>query len=169
MSIVFHCEYCGKKIEAKDQDGSKWGKCPACHNRVYVPAMNSDEELKLAPLDEQDQKKQRELMLETRMLDDYILQQQDLPASESSPENATPNPLTDSDELTKHIIAYLRQMAGGDLEQARMTADAIIPHGQKAVEVLDKIALSEILEPELADVPPQVLAGLIRTLRTKLT
>ena len=169
MSIAFHCEYCGKKIEAKDQDGGKWGKCPACHNRVYVPAADSGEKLNLAPINEEELEKEKKLMAETYMLDQYILQQRDLPDSENSPENAEPNPLTDSDELTKHIITYLRQMAGGDLEQASITADAIIPHGHKAVEVLDKIALSEIPEPDLADVPPQVLAGLIRTLRTKLS
>ncbi len=169
MSIAFHCEHCGKKIEAKDQDGGKWGRCPACHNRVYVPGLDSGEELKLAPINEDDREKEKKLLAETRMLDEYILQQRDLPDSESSAENAEPNPLTDSEELTKHIIAYLRQMAGADLEQARITADAIIPHGKKAVEVLDKIALSEIPEPDLADVPAQVLAGLIRALRTKLS
>ncbi|MHC4658446.1 MAG: hypothetical protein ACYS83_04615 [Planctomycetota bacterium] len=32
MPITFHCEHCGKKIEAQDSAGGKWGKCPACHN-----------------------------------------------------------------------------------------------------------------------------------------
>ena len=34
--------------------------------------------------------------------------------------------------------------------------------------IIDRIALSEIPEQELADIPPQVLAGTIRTLREKI-
>jgi DNA-directed RNA polymerase subunit RPC12/RpoP len=37
MAITFHCGHCGKKIEAPDSAGGKWGKCPSCHNKVYVP------------------------------------------------------------------------------------------------------------------------------------
>ena len=52
MGISFHCEHCGKKIEAPDAAGGKWGKCPGCHNKVYVPAnkpTQPDDELRLAP------------------------------------------------------------------------------------------------------------------------
>ncbi|MHC4752575.1 MAG: hypothetical protein ACYTFW_22230 [Planctomycetota bacterium] len=55
MAIIFHCDHCGKKIEAADTAGGKWGKCPACHNKLYVPRPDSGEELKLAPLNETDQ------------------------------------------------------------------------------------------------------------------
>ena len=51
MAITFHCEHCGKKIEAPNSAGGKWGKCPACHNKLYVPDLYPDEELKLAPID----------------------------------------------------------------------------------------------------------------------
>ena len=37
MPIKFQCSLCGKKIEAPDSAGGKWGKCPGCHNKVYVP------------------------------------------------------------------------------------------------------------------------------------
>ena len=56
MAIVFHCEHCGKEIRAADTAGGKWGRCPACHNKLYVPKMEEDEEeeLKLAPIDNSD-------------------------------------------------------------------------------------------------------------------
>ena len=72
-------------------------------------------------------------------------------------------------ELTKNIIAYLRQTADGELEQAQETERVIVACGGRAVGILDRIALSEIPEPELADIPPQVLSGLIRTLRGRLS
>jgi len=72
-------------------------------------------------------------------------------------------------ELTKNIIAYLRQMADGKLSQAQKTAELIVPCSDRALKILDRIALSEMPEPQLADVPQQVLSGLIRNLRTKIS
>jgi methanogenic corrinoid protein MtbC1 len=70
-------------------------------------------------------------------------------------------------ELEIDIIAYLRQMADGDLEEAEQTAKTLIPSGNRAVKILERIALSEIPEPEIADIPQNVLAGLIKSLRVK--
>ena len=164
MAISFHCEHCGKKIEAPDSAGGKWGKCPACHNKVYVPSLNPDEELELAPIDEQDQEKQKELMAETHKLAQDILLEREEPGDSSK----SAFEMNDK-ELTETIIDYLRQMVNGQLEQAQQTEKLISLCGDRSVEILDRIALSEIPEPELADIPSQVLAGLVRTLRGKIS
>jgi hypothetical protein len=166
MPIVFHCDYCGKKIEAKDGSGGKWGKCPACHNKLYVPAGDSDEKLKLAPIDKTDEVKRRQLMAETYSVTQDILQERDIP---EGPEEPTMPAYQISDEkLTKNIITFLRQMADGELGMAQESANLIIPFGRRAVEILDRVALSDMPDPELADVPPQVLSGLIRELRGQI-
>jgi hypothetical protein len=167
MAITFHCEHCGKKIEAPDNAGGKWGKCPACHNKVYVPCTEPDEELKLAPLDTADQAEQRRLMAETRRIEQEILSEQDEVLDDSA-ERAVPVYDVSDKELTKNIIVYLRLMADGDLEQAERIAGSIIHSGKRALKILDGIAISEIPEPELADIPPQVLSGLVRTLRSRI-
>jgi hypothetical protein len=59
-------------------------------------------------------------------------------------------------------------MVNGELDEADRTAALIAPSGDQAVAIIDRIALSEIPEPGLADIPPQVLAGTIRTLREKI-
>ena len=41
MTISFHCAHCGKKMEAPDDAGGKWGKCPRCHNKLYVPSADT--------------------------------------------------------------------------------------------------------------------------------
>jgi hypothetical protein len=169
MSIAFHCEHCGKKIEAPDSAGGKWGKCPACHNKVYVPGLDSDEELKLAPIDESALAEQRRLMAETHQVEQEILNEKDIPEDSAEAEIAPLVSDASEKELTKEIIVYLRRMADGDLDQADRLSNAIVPYGNRALEILDKIALSEIPEPELADIPPQVLSGLIRTLRNKIS
>jgi len=71
--------------------------------------------------------------------------------------------------LTKNIIVYLRQTAAGEFDEAQRTADSIAPYGPQAGKILDRIALSEMPEPELADIPQQVLSGLIRNLRTRIS
>ena len=167
MTIVFHCEHCGKKVKAPDGAGGKWRKCPRCHNDLYVPGPDSDEDIKLAPVDQEAEAKRKELMAETYQLTQDILLERETPDGSGG---ATLPALEISEkELTKNIILYLRQMVDGELDGAQLTAAKIVLCGQLAIDVVDKIALSEIPEPELADVPPQVLSGLIRDLRARIS
>lgn len=167
MSIVFHCEYCGKKIEAPDSAGGKWGKCPACHNKLYVPSPESiDEELKLAPIDETDLEREKRLLAETQRLTQDIMSETDIPDGQRDPAGVV---YEMSDKELKHkIIMYLRQMAYGESEKAKETVALIAPCKDKAITIIDRIALSEIPEPELADIPQQQLSGSIRDLRAKV-
>jgi len=167
MAITFHCNHCGKKIEAQDSAAGKWAKCPACHNKIYVPDLAADEELKLAPIDESEEERKRRLMAETYQLTQDILQEREVP--EAAAGVAGPRRQITDKELTENIIVYLRQMANGELDKAQRTADSIAPYGLQAVKILDEIAVSEIPEPELADIPQQVLSGLIRNLRTRIS
>ncbi|MHC4394876.1 MAG: hypothetical protein ACYS1A_04410 [Planctomycetota bacterium] len=169
MSISFHCEYCNKTIEAPDDAGGKWGKCPSCHNKLYVPGQEPGEELKLAPIDETEEEKKKRLMAETFELTQDILLEREVPDENDEPHTGIPATfhLTDR-ELLQSIIVYLRRMADGRLEEAQGTEELIISCGDRSVKTLDEIALSEIPEPQLADIPSQVLAGLIRNLRAKI-
>lgn len=175
MSITFKCEHCGKKIEAPDTAGGKWGKCPGCKNKVYVPSQEpqDDGELRLAPLDADDEKTRRHMLAEEARLRQEIMKETDAPEEGVQPkkeqkEQNEPKPGALSDaEIEMGVIAYLRQMADGNLEEAERTVKMLAPAGQKGVKILERIALSEIPEPELADIPQNVLAGLIKGLRGK--
>jgi hypothetical protein len=167
MPIKLHCDHCGKKIEAPDSAGGKWGKCPMCHAKVYVPQPPAEEdELKLAPVDETEEHRQKQLMLETFQLTQDILQENSVP---EAPASVGPGPEIDEAKLTSHIIRYLRQMAKGELDSAQRTADLIVPHRRKAMVILDHLAKSPKSDPALDDVPQQVLSGLIRNLRTRIS
>ncbi len=170
--ITFQCEHCGKKIEAPDAAGGKWGKCPGCKGKVYVPgSQQADEELRLAPLDSEEERRKAKLIAEEVRLREDILGETEAPEEgtgvKKGPAAAKPGALSEA-ELTTMIIGYLRQMADGELERAEQTAMTIIPSGGKVVGILERIALSQIPEPELADIPQQVLSGLIKGLRSKL-
>ena len=166
MSITFHCEHCGKKIEAQDSAGGRWGKCPACHNKLYVPNLSSgsEEELKLAPIDDKEEARRKQLMAETYKISQDILLERE---NSNGPAAVSASQMNEK-ELTTRIITYLRQVADGQLDQAEKTAHSIAPYSARAVKIIDKIALSEIPEPELADIPQQVLSSLIRALRGRI-
>ncbi len=170
MAIVFHCQFCGKEIKASDDAGGKWGKCPKCHNKIYVPSIDldkEDDELKLAPIDEYDIQRKRELMAETYKIQQDILEDREIPNSQAEPAGNSVRKMSD-EELEKYVIMFLRQMAAGELEDAERTAMILSPHGKPVKDIIDKIALSEIPDPKLAHISPNVLSGFIRTLRSKI-
>jgi hypothetical protein len=178
MAIIFHCEHCGKKIDAPLAAGGKWGKCPACHNRIYVPLARPAapaEELRLAPVDDGDEERRNRLMTETFQLNQEILQERGVPET-SSDEAPAPKedalfipmvPMEDKD-LAKDVVQYLHLMATGELDKATQAIGTITPYRKQALAILDRIALGEILDPRLAQIPPHVLSGLIRNLRSEI-
>lgn len=176
MAIVFHCEHCAKKIEAPDKAGGKQGKCPACHNRVYVPAPpQDDEELHLAPMDESEESKRERMMAETFNLTERLLDEKtapDIPSEEiPAPEGGLgiiPLPGMDENALVKNTVKYLHWMAEGELDLAAELEETLITHGSRIHPILEQIGLNQITDPALAKIPPQVLAGLIRSLRGQL-
>jgi uncharacterized protein YbaR (Trm112 family) len=167
MAIIFHCEYCGKEIRAADEAGGKWGKCPSCHNKLYVPSQPQGDELKVAPLDTDLIEREKQLMAETYKLTQDILQEREAPEGPVGPARAMYE--MSGKELKDHVILYLRQMASDEFDEAEETATLISPFASRATKILDQIALSEIPEPELADIPPQILSGAIRALRNSLS
>jgi hypothetical protein len=169
MPIKFNCSLCGKKIEAPDSAGGKWGKCPGCHNKVYVPQpVAEEEEIKLAPVDETEEQRQKQLMLETFQITRDILQEKNVPDGPAGPAPTGGSDISE-EKLTDFVIRYLRQMANGDLDDAQRTADLILPHRRKATLMLDRLVTSKESDPELEDIPKQVLLGYIRNLRTRIS
>ena len=180
MSITFHCDFCNKKIEANESAAGKWGRCPSCHNKIYVPNLNVEDELKLAPVDEDAEKRKKKLMDETFSLEQTILSERSTPAETNNnnninneipliPETAARfENVVDEDSLYETIVKYLRQMADGELDDAKSTLISIQSAPEASLKLLDRIALADIPEAELSDVPPQVLSGLIRTLRSQI-
>jgi hypothetical protein len=175
MSITFHCDFCNKKIEANENAAGKWGRCPSCHNKIYVPNLNIEDDLKLAPVDEEAEKRKKKLMDETFQLEQTILSERAKPAETNN--NETPPPpataarvenVVDEDALYDTIVKYLRQMADGELDEANSTLISIHSAPEVSLKLLDRIALADIPEAELSDIPPHILSGLIRRLRSQI-
>jgi len=88
---------------------------------------------------------------------------------EDAAEPGRPGPEISEKKLNEYIIRYLRQMADGDLDEAQSTADHIVPYRRQALSILNGIAKSDAPDPELEDIPQQVLSGLIRNLRVRMS
>jgi len=164
MSISFHCERCKKKVKAPDESGGRWGNCPYCNHRCYIPRPPSpdDEELKLAPIDASEEDQYGRMMQETRSLTQNILQEKDVPDATSADANLSEG------EVLKQIIVYLRYVADGDLGLASGPMAKITANKESALALLKNMAKAERPEPELMDIPPKVLDGLIKNLYSKL-
>jgi hypothetical protein len=168
MPINFHCESCKKKIKAPDATGGKWGKCPFCNHRCYIPLPKNDDEpeLKLAPIDAAEETQIDELMRQTYSVTHELLRERKLDDEGTEDE---PNAQKASEkEVIKQAIIYLRQMADGELTQAAETLERLKRHKKPALIVLSSMARAERPEPELADLGDRVLAGLIRDASAKL-
>lgn len=167
MPISFHCESCKKKIKAPDQAGGKWGSCPYCKHRCYIPLPKSEEEeeLRLAPIDESEESRIEEMMKETHHLTQNILHESQMPEEGGGSSAATVR----EKEVIKNAILYLRQMADGELSEAEETFQALKSHKKTALRVLASMSRAERPEPELSDVPDSVLQGLIRDVSSRLS
>ena len=167
MSISFHCENCKKAIKAPDNAGGKWGNCPYCKHRCYIPLPKSDDEedLRLAPIDKLEESKIDAMMRETHNLTQHILHESRVPEDNTGPASATAT----EKEVVKQTILYLRQMADGDLSQAEKTFKSLKANKKTSLRILASMARAERPEPELSDVPGSVLQGLIRDISTKLS
>jgi hypothetical protein len=164
MAITFICECCKKRINAPDEAGGKWGKCPSCGFKCYIPMPPSDdeEEIKLAPIDEEEETQYKEMMRETYHVTEELLHQIEDPGEPGQ------IPTIDEKVLTVRIVKYLGLMANGSLDEAANAASKITPYKTQAKRILEKMLNDEMPEPELAKVPAKVLTGFIRNMLSGL-
>jgi hypothetical protein len=169
MSISLHCESCKKKIKAPDTAGGKWGHCPHCKHRNYIPLPKPDDEpeLRLIPLDENEETQIEKLMRETKNLTKEILTQSSLPEEDS--DTAAHAHTVNEKKIIKECILYLRQMADGELGAAEYTFSQLKKDKKPVLRILASMARADQPEPELADLPAGILQGLIRDVSTKLS
>ncbi len=169
MSISFNCESCKKKIKAPNEAGGKWGNCPFCKHRCYIPSPKTkdEEELTLTPLDAGEETQMEELMRESKNLTHNILSQNTQP--KDHPPTATNTRTANEKEVIKKCILYLRQVADGELAASKDTFLQLRKSKKQSIRILSSMARAERPEPELADLSDGVLQGLIRDVCTKLS
>lgn len=170
MSIEFHCSHCGKLVRAPDDAGGKRGKCPACHQSVYIPIPSDQvEPLGLAPVDDAEEHERSRLLQQSQDLQRRLLHEREArgeisaaPGPSAGDQALPPQP--DAETL---VIEYAEAMAAGDLARAEELAVDIRKHEQAADDVIQRLMLDELLPERLADIPRPVLIGFLKQLRGK--
>jgi hypothetical protein len=163
MSISLHCECCKKKITAPDDAGGKWGKCPYCNHKSYIPLPAKDgEEIKLAPIDESEETQYKQMMRETYHVTETLLQQ-----IEEPPEPGQEAKI-DEKVLIVRIIKYLLLMANSSFDEAQAAENKILPYRNQTKRILENMLKADKPEPELANVPEKLLAGFIRNMLARM-
>ena len=106
MGISFHCTKCKKKIKAPDNAGGKYGACPTCGHRCYIPRPHSKDEveLKLIPIDPNEQTNYAKMMRESYNITQNVMQETAVEEEDAVFTEA------DKKELVQNIIIYLRQV-----------------------------------------------------------
>jgi hypothetical protein len=169
MPITLHCESCKKKIKAPDEAGGKWGNCPYCKHKCYIPLPKQDDEpeLRLIPLAPSEETQFNELMNETKSITHTILKEN--ATLDEALGSTNSNRTAEEKEVIKLCILYLRRMADGNLAPAERTLGDLKKNKKSALRILSAMARSERPEPELSDITDAVLQGLIRDASTKLS
>jgi hypothetical protein len=172
MSTIVQCKQCNKKIEVPDKARGHRIKCPACAHIIQVdPPSPETDELRLAPLDENEENVRKQLLAERLEITESIFQEKPAPVESQTDDTDSPTESPTSEKtknLRAAIIQYIRFMADGELDKAALLGKKIMVLGKSALPIIDELALNNAPETELADLPPQVLSGLIRTLRGKI-
>lgn len=165
MSISLICEKCKKKIKAPDEAGGKYGSCPHCQHRCYIPLplREGEEELTLAPLEEDNYE---DMMAQTHNLTQNILNETSEP-DDPSTEESSDGFLSEKD-IIKYIILYVRQMVAGQLDQAQETASRLTAQRVSTKDMIKRMAKAGASEPELADVAPGLLNAMLKQLNAQM-
>ncbi|MFW6153645.1 MAG: hypothetical protein ACOC95_00325 [Planctomycetota bacterium] len=164
MTIRFHCEHCGKTVEAPDTAGGRRGECPYCEGSNYIPTPGDEEELDLAPLDEDAERLRRREEEDLREAERDLLNEtshgtQPPPRlSERDPGDAKP------EDLHHVVVNYALDMAAGDLERAATHVRTLRRFGSVARQAVDDFLSGRTLEPTLDKIPVKVLQGFLRNL-----
>lgn len=171
MAIEFHCEHCGKMVRAGAEHAGKRGKCPSCHQPVYIPAPDEEiEPLRLAPIDPNAERDRQRLLKEGRDLATRLMKEKDAPPPEPAARPLSNEPVGDMRlpiDMDALIIDYVLAMADGSLDEAEEIAKDIRRDPKRAEEVMQRFTMDEIPPAQLAAIKRPVLIGFFKQLRER--
>ena len=167
MSIELHCPKCGKLIRAPDNAGGKHGRCPYCKESVYVPLPPAEEEeIKLAPVDEDDERRIEELRREsTQYIATVGHEVDDVPdVGASSAAGPAPVPIPgEVVDLGAEVEAYLIAMRDSQLDEAEEVVMRLAQSGTRARDYVEGMMVDE-MPLQIDNLPAPLANGFLKTL-----
>lgn len=166
MPIELHCNHCGKLVRAPEDSGGKHGKCPSCHQDVYIPTPSDAlETLKISPLDPNSERERARLRHESNVVAARLLSERDGGDGARGAGRAAPSPALTPHELEEQVIQYCVMMAAGDLGPAESIATTARRQAKLLDDVINRLIADELPPTQLAKIPRPVLIGFLKQLR----
>lgn len=168
MAIEFHCVHCNHLVKTTDENAGKRGKCPHCHQSVYIPTPSDQiEPLDLVPLSAEEEAEKQQVAEEARRLAEALRQERGTPPAESGAGHpARPAAGAPAASMETLVIEYVLAMAEGNLNEAEKLRTQIHTDMNRANEIIDRLTIDEMPPRRLARVPRPVLQGFLRQLRS---
>jgi hypothetical protein len=157
--------------------GGRYGKCPGCHNPIYVPTPDDGlEEIPLAPVDDDAERRDRE----ARRVEADILREKEegsapargaapqapgrreSPVPKETPAGADTPALTV--QITDVILEYLVAMKNSELDKARRLADRLSKVRHQAHSRIQQLMVDAMPPPKLGDMPSGLYLGFLKKL-----
>jgi hypothetical protein len=172
-TIELHCVHCSKVIKAPADAGGRTGKCPYCGGENYIPRLaDPDEEIPLAPLDDEAETKHRKAVLEDAAYQRRLLHERAVPGDGGKSGAGRPAPVSTpqaaSKQLTGLIVNFVEAMSLGRLDKAEEVVREISKQSPKAKVILDELAGEDLTGYGLPSLPRPVLVGYLKQLRSRL-
>lgn len=168
MPIEFHCNHCGHHVRTSSEHAGKRGKCPHCHQSVYIPTPSEEIELlRLAPVDENEQREEERLLEESRRLA-QTLREDKTEVPPELPKTPRPEPTEDMrlpSDMEALVVEYALAMSQGKLNEAEKLAREIRQNRAQAEEVIQRLTMDELPPTRLAGIPRPVLVKFIARLQ----
>ena len=174
MSIELHCPQCAKLIRAPDDAGGKHGKCPYCECKIYIPTPHDDgETIQLAPIDEQELKREAELRREAIAMESQVAHESaKLPPETGAPPRAARSQPTETPgeviDTAAQVQRFLIAMRDSKLDQADQAVALLKRGGERSLDFVQGLLVDE-MPPQVENVPPPVLTGFLKTLLGRLS
>ncbi len=166
MSIELPCPECRKLIRAPDDAGGKRGKCPYCKNSVYIPMPPDDsEEIGIAPLDDDDERKAEELRRESlryATAADHVTDTG--PDDDASSVGGPPGEVVD---VANEVARFVRAMHESKLDEAESAATQLKKNAPRARDQIEGLLVAEA-PPQFEDLPRPLLLGFLKMLLGRL-
>jgi hypothetical protein len=139
-----------------------------------MPASEVDE-IPLAPLDEEKDRREQELAEEDRRYRAAISHEDkeppERPGRGHAPGSETAMPLPRADEVidvSGLVRRFVLAMANSKLEQADRIAGQLAPVAAKAKDEVQRLMVDELPPPGLEEVPPALYKGFLKALLDRL-
>lgn len=170
--IQVTCQHCNHVIKAPRKAAGRRGKCPHCHNSVYVPTPSDElEEIPFASSDDEALAKADRLEKEALEVAAAIRREKDDTPQKARPTpdpptTAKPNPpVTD---ITRAICRYLQAMQVSELERAEGIAEELKGSARQAKSKIQQMMVDAMRPDEVRGIPDGLYQGFLRKLLEQL-